>query len=183
MRNLIGASAPSMLSDPPKTLSEWESVVKQLAAQAVARLPRLQQQFGVHIEQTEFSGVAVFEVVSKRALQRDRRRLLHIHGGCYVLNPGEAGLSEAILMARFGGFRVVSVDYRMPPTAYFPAAFDDVTTAWTALATTTDPKATGRHVRRRRTDACARPADQKRGSGVTGSARPRHANGRRHQDW
>lgn len=32
-----------------------------------------------------------------------------------MLNPGEAGTREAIMMAGFGGFKVISVDYRMPP--------------------------------------------------------------------
>lgn len=35
-------------------------------------------------------------------------------------------------MAGFGGFRVISVDYRMPPTAYFPAALDDAVAVWRA---------------------------------------------------
>ena len=45
--------------------------------------------------------------------------LIHLHGGCYVLNPSEAGLPEALLMAGFGHFKVVAVDYRMPPAASF----------------------------------------------------------------
>ena len=44
------------------------------------------------------------------------RLLLHVHGGGYVLSPGEAGTREAVLMAGYGGFRIVSVDYRCRPT-------------------------------------------------------------------
>jgi len=53
-----------------------------------------------------------------------------MHGGCYVLSPGEAALPEGLMMAGFGGFKVISVDYRMPPTAYFPAALDDGMTVY-----------------------------------------------------
>jgi monoterpene epsilon-lactone hydrolase len=46
--------------------------------------------------------------------------LIQIHGGCYVLNPAEAALPEAMLIAAMGGYRVIAVDYRMPPKATFP---------------------------------------------------------------
>jgi monoterpene epsilon-lactone hydrolase len=63
-----------------------------------------------------------------------------MHGGCYVLNPGEAGLPEALFMTGFGGFKVISVDYRMPPEAYFPAALDDGMTVYKSLLRTINPK-------------------------------------------
>jgi hypothetical protein len=46
--------------------------------------------------------------------------------------PGESGLPEAILMAGFGRFEVLSIDYRMSPDAFFPAALDDVVAGWAA---------------------------------------------------
>jgi acetyl esterase/lipase len=63
-----------------------------------------------------------------------------MHGGCYVFSPAESGLAEAVMMAGFGGFRVISVDYRMPPEAYFPAALDDGVTVYKHVLRTTDPK-------------------------------------------
>jgi hypothetical protein len=33
-----------------------------------------------------------------------------------------AAASEAVLMAGIGHYKVISVDYRMPPADYFPAA-------------------------------------------------------------
>ena len=44
--------------------------------------------------------------------------------------PAEAGTSEAIMMAGLGHFKVISVDYRMPPEAYFPGALDDAMTVY-----------------------------------------------------
>jgi hypothetical protein len=41
---------------------------------------------------------------AKIVLADRNRTLIHMHGGCYVLNPGEAGLPEAVLMAGFGGY-------------------------------------------------------------------------------
>jgi acetyl esterase/lipase len=68
------------------------------------------------------------------------RLLIHVHGGCYVSNPGESGTSEATMMAGFGHFKVISVDYRMPPDHPYPAALDDAMTVWRAASKTTDPK-------------------------------------------
>jgi monoterpene epsilon-lactone hydrolase len=77
--------------------------------------------------------VRAFVVTPEVISPQNRNRLLvHVHGGCYVLNGGEAGLPEAIFMAGLGHFKVISVDYRMPPEAYFPAALDDAMTVWKA---------------------------------------------------
>jgi acetyl esterase/lipase len=46
-------------------------------------------------------------------------------------------------MAGLEHFKVVSVDYRMPPEAYFPAAIDDVLTVYKAAQRTTDPRNIG----------------------------------------
>jgi acetyl esterase/lipase len=43
-------------------------------------------------------------------------------------------------MAGFGRIKVISVEYRMPPEAYFPAALDDGITVWKAALKTTDAK-------------------------------------------
>ena len=43
-------------------------------------------------------------------------------------------------MAGLGHFKVISVDYRMPPEAYFPAALDDVVAVYRDALKTTAPK-------------------------------------------
>jgi acetyl esterase/lipase len=49
-----------------------------------------------------------------------------VHGGAYVLNAGEAGVTEAIVIAHRLGIRAVSIDYRMAPNHPLPTPADDV---------------------------------------------------------
>ena len=46
-------------------------------------------------------------------------------------------------MAGFGGFKVIAVEYRMPPEAYFPAALDDGMTVYRSALKTLDAKNIG----------------------------------------
>ena len=86
-------------------------------------------------------------VVRTRSSSRDNipdankdRLLVHVHGGGYVLFPGEFGTREAILMAGYGKFKVISIDYRMPPDFPYPAAMDDAMAVWKEVVKTSDPK-------------------------------------------
>ena len=71
------------------------------------------------------------------APENRNRILLHVHGGCYVSNPGESGTTEAISMAHFGKAKVIAIDYRMAPDHVFPAALDDVMAVLKATQKTT----------------------------------------------
>jgi len=63
-----------------------------------------------------------------------RGTIFHIHGGGFALGSagGSAGLASSL--ARKTGMRVVSVDYRLAPEHPYPAALQDVTAAYRALA-------------------------------------------------
>jgi acetyl esterase/lipase len=92
----------------------------------IATLPPLREALGVTVEPATMAGVKVYIVTPKAIPPSNRDRLLvHLRGGIRVFNPGEAGTREAILMAGFAGYKVISVDYRMPPDFPFPAALDD----------------------------------------------------------
>jgi len=87
------------------------------------------------------AGVKAFVVTPESIPAANSNRLLvHFHGGGYVLNPGEAGTREAVLMAGFTRMKVVSVDYRMPPDFPYPAALDDAIAVWKEVVKTANPK-------------------------------------------
>lgn len=137
----IAVPYPPHFNADPKTPAEWKALVAARAAPVIASLPALKARLGVTVEATRIGGVAAFLVTPKTVAPQNRDRvLLHLHGGAYVFSPGESALPEAIMMAGFGGFKVVSVDYRMPPDYPYPASMDDATAVWRELVKTNDPR-------------------------------------------
>ena len=100
----------------PKNAAEWKDLIAKQAAPTLAALPTIREKLGVSADPVTIGGVPSYVVQPKviPAANRDRL-LLHVHGGGYVFSPGEAATREALLMAAYGGFRIISVDYRMPP--------------------------------------------------------------------
>jgi monoterpene epsilon-lactone hydrolase len=125
----------------PKNASELKALVASLAATTASAQPAIRQRLGVTMEAAVMGGVKVFILTPKAMPPENRNRLLvHVHGGAYVYNPGDAGTQEATLMAGYGGYKVISVDYRMPPDFPYPAALDDAMAVWKAAMTMQKPE-------------------------------------------
>ncbi len=133
LQKIVGAPLRTNWDLRPKTGEEWKPVAEAGAAALSKNVPGMLERLKVKVEKTTIDGVRVFIVTPETiAPENANRQLIHMHGGCYVLNPGEASLPEAIFMAGFGRIKVISVEYRMPPEAYFPAALDDGITVYKA---------------------------------------------------
>jgi epsilon-lactone hydrolase len=125
----------------PKTAAEWRELINKLAAAGAAARLEARDKLGVLMEPAVIGGVKAFILTPKEIPPANRNRLLvHVHGGGYVYNPGEAGTAEATLMAAYGGFKVISFDYRMPPDYPYPAAMDDAMAVWKAAIKLQDPR-------------------------------------------
>jgi epsilon-lactone hydrolase len=141
LQKIIAAPLRSNWDIQPKTGEEWKPVAEAGAAVTVKNVPGMLERLKVKVEPAVMDGVRVYIVTPETIAPENRnRQLIHMHGGCYVLNPHEAGLPEAIFMAGFGRIKVISIDYRMPPEAVFPAALDDGITVWKAALKTMDAR-------------------------------------------
>ena len=128
----------------PETTADWKELVDKAATTLVATLPKLRETLGVTVEPVTIAGVKAFIVTPKSISQGSLDQvLIHLHGGTRVFNPGEAGTREAILMAGFTGYKVISVDYRMPPDFPFPAALDDAVAVYREVLKQTKPENVG----------------------------------------
>lgn len=67
--------------------------------------------------------------------------VLYIHGGGFVFGSPDTHSAMAAQLGKRLGARVLLPRYRLAPEAVFPAAFDDIVTAWHGLcASGIDPK-------------------------------------------
>lgn len=141
LRAMIAAPFPPHMNADPKSPEAWRELIERRAALGRAAVPGMAKLLGVTYEPTVIAGVKAFIVTPNTMPEANRNRLLvHVHGGGYVFAPGEAALPEALMMAGFGGFKVISVDYRMPPEAAYPAAMDDAMAVWKVATTMANPK-------------------------------------------
>ncbi len=141
MQAIIAAPLRADWDDLWKTGEEWRAAANTAAAKTIETLPAMRERLHVTVKPSTIHGVRVYIVTPDLISPEHRDKLLvHVHGGCYELFPGEAGTSEAIMMAGLGHFKVISVDYRMPPEAYFPGALDDAMTVYESVLKTSNPK-------------------------------------------
>jgi epsilon-lactone hydrolase len=125
----------------PKSAAEWKGLITKLADAGAAARREAREKLGVTLEPTVIGGVKAFIVTPKEIAPENRNRLLvNVHGGGYVYGPGEAGTGEATLMAAFGGYKVIAIDYRMPPDFPYPAAMDDAMAVWREAVKMQNPR-------------------------------------------
>lgn len=144
MQALIALPPPAMWNTHPKSAQEWKAWAGEFDASIEKLLPPLREKLSVTSTADQIGSVPVFILNSKEhPVANSNRILLHLHGGGYVLGGGESGTQEAILMAGIGGFKVVSVNYRMPPDHPYPAAMDDAVEVYRELLKTVPAESIG----------------------------------------
>ena len=100
MQAIIARPMDPSFNVAPTSTAEWKARVEKAALATVAGLPALREALGVTVNATSIAGVKAFHVTPRSTRPNsDNRVLLHLHGGVRVLNPGEGGTREAILMA------------------------------------------------------------------------------------
>lgn len=137
-------AAPVRRVSAARTVDEWRALQRESNEEVATDTRALVRLIGVTVTPTTIGGVKAFLVQPSQVAPGQRRRLLvHLHGGAYVFNGGEAGTAEAAVAAHFGKISVLSVDYRTAPDHPFPAALDDAVAVWKAVLEKHDPARTG----------------------------------------
>src|SRR5579862_4459205 len=99
LAKIIGAPLRSNWDIHPKTGEEWKPVADAGAEALMKLVPGMMERLKVKVEKTTIDGVRAFIVTPETIAPENRnRQLIHMHGGCYVHNPREASLPEALFM-------------------------------------------------------------------------------------
>jgi acetyl esterase/lipase len=88
-----------------QTGEEWRAAANAQAAHVMPTLAALRKRLGVTVQSSAMNGVRVYVVTPEVIVIAPEHRdevLIHVHGGCYELFPGESGTGEAVIMAASG---------------------------------------------------------------------------------
>jgi acetyl esterase/lipase len=94
---------------------------EEINAYARPGAERMREQFPVTITRAEIGGVEVLEFAPEGGVTDPDRVLINLHGGAFCVGWDGIPMLESIPIAALGGWRVVSVNYRMAPEYRHPA--------------------------------------------------------------
>jgi acetyl esterase/lipase len=85
----------------------------------------------VAISEHQLSNAVHYEITPRELAASDEHRaIFYVHGGGFTVGGGIAAAYSAAGMAAAAKLRTFSIDYRMPPSAPFPAGLDDAVEAY-----------------------------------------------------
>lgn len=106
---------------------------KRLAAFLAPQVVSTQKLYPVDIVEGTVAGIPVRTITPKGKAWDHKRVLINVHGGGFSMCWESCSLLESIPIASVGGYKVVSVNYRMGPEAKHPAALEDTTAVYKDL--------------------------------------------------
>ena len=125
---------PAAPTPAPTTREGWLKLQRTWDAPNAEVSRAVAKKIGATYESMKVGGVPCYLVTPKEIGKRFKDRwLVHIHGGAFVFNGGEASVREALWVADACKARVLSIDYRRPPVHPFPAAIEDAVAVWKAV--------------------------------------------------
>lgn len=113
----------------PDIIKSRQGLAQKLAPQVA----RLRETYPVTVEESTIAGVPVRIVLPADKKPDAERVLINLHGGAFNTCWESCSLIESVPVASLGGFKVVSVNYRMAPEHQHPAGVEDVAQVYKTL--------------------------------------------------
>jgi monoterpene epsilon-lactone hydrolase len=122
-----------MLKDLPTMEPDIAKSRKALEAMLAPQVAQMLQAYPVDVAEQTIAGVPTRVVTPKGKSVDPARVLIHLHGGAFNTCWESCSVLESAPVAAVGGYKVVSVNYRMAPEAVHPAGVEDVATVYREL--------------------------------------------------
>lgn len=128
---LSGFTDPNAKDPGPVTK---EALRESCAKQSKVVVERLNKQYPVNVQHLKIAGIDADVVTPKEGLPANNanRILINVHGGGWIGKCPD-GLVESIPISATGGFKVVTIDYRLAPEHKHPAASEDLVAVYKSL--------------------------------------------------
>lgn len=136
----LRAVMPGGAPDPGKPIEQTRMEVDKLLAMVVASM---REKFAVEFKEDSIAGVPVrvFTPVDREI--DPQRVLINLHGGAFSVCWDSCSILESTPIAALGGYKVISVNYRMAPEATHPAGVEDVVAVYRELSKRYKPERIG----------------------------------------
>ena len=123
--------------------SDIASARRQLDASLAPMVAMMNARYSVDMKEQKIGGVPT-RIFTPRGKPADPRRILiNLHGGAFSLCFDACSKLESIPIASVGGYKVISIDYRMAPEYRHPAGLMDIVSVYRELLKSYKPQQIG----------------------------------------
>jgi acetyl esterase/lipase len=136
LRARLGGAGPQ----PSDDVATMRQKVEKLNAPIIQMM---RSRYPVDVVEQKVGGVPSRIVTPKDKPFDQQRVLINLHGGAFSMCADSCGLMESMPISSLGGYKVVTVNYRMAPEARHPAAVEDVAAVYRELLKTYKPEHIG----------------------------------------
>jgi acetyl esterase/lipase len=137
------AMRAKMPGGAPPTNLDIAVIRRGLEAMLAPQVTRMKEVYPVDVVDQSIAGVPTRIVTPKGKPFDPGRVLINLHGGGFSMCADACAMLESIPIAALGGYKVVTVNYRMGPEARHPAALEDVAAVYRELLKTYKPARIG----------------------------------------
>ncbi|MEO6718241.1 MAG: alpha/beta hydrolase [Novosphingobium sp.] len=117
-----------------------EAIRQGLEQMLAPQVEAMRKVYPVNITEDEIAGIPVRVITPAARTELPGKILLNLHGGAFTMCADACALLESVPIAALGGYRIVTVDYRMAPEAQHPAALEDIEAVYRKLLETYAPQ-------------------------------------------
>jgi len=137
------AARAKMPGGAPPTNLPIATIRSGLEAQLAPQVEKMKQLYPVDIVEQTIGGVSTHVLTPHGRPADPKHILINLHGGGFSMCAGACAMLESIPMAGLGGYKVITVNYRMGPEAKHPAALEDVEKVYREVLKTYKPESVG----------------------------------------